>query len=55
MQGNDLELRKDPDTGESYYFDLISPAMTMDRWAQLGSYDLFPFFADMENYWNGNL
>jgi hypothetical protein len=42
-----------PPVGGPVVFDLTQPAM--DRLADAGySYDLLPWFEDMENYWNGN-
>jgi prepilin-type N-terminal cleavage/methylation domain-containing protein len=53
-QGQQLVLRHDPGTGNPWYYDLIAPAY--NRMARNGhSYDTIPFFADMENFWNGNL
>jgi hypothetical protein len=43
----------DKSNGESYYNELIGTAK--DRFDRLGcSYDMFRFFADRENLWNGN-
>jgi prepilin-type processing-associated H-X9-DG protein len=52
-QGHQLQLQNDPTTGDVWYPDLGLPAF--NRLATIGhSYDTIPFFADMENYWNGN-
>ena len=45
--------RVDPFSGEPYFPDLNAPAR--DRAKPIGnSYQMLPFYRNMENYWNGN-